>query len=318
MKIDLLDAATLGEDLDFSLFRQWGELTVHSCVQREELPGLLKETDIVITNKLVFTREVMEQLPRLKLICLTATGYNNVDVEAAEDKGIAVANVAGYSTESVAQHTFSILLSLLEHIPWYDRFVKSGVYQQAPVFTNVSRPWFQLKGKKWGIIGLGNIGRRVAELAAAFGCEVSYCSTSGIKRPEKWPRKELKTLLKESHIISIHAPLSEGTRSLIGKEELTMMQKEAFLLNLGRGPIVDESALAEALEQNEIAGAALDVFTREPIKPENPLLHISCPEKLLLTPHNAWGSIEARTLLMQEISQNIEAFLNKRRRNRIV
>lgn len=318
MKIDLLDAATLGDDLDFSLFRQWGELTVHACVERDELPSLLKNTEIVITNKLVFSREVIQQLPRLQLICLTATGYNNVDIDAARERGVAVANVAGYSTESVAQHTFSMLLSLLEHISWYDHFVKSGEYQQAPVFTNVSRPWFQLKGKKWGIIGLGNIGRRIAELAQAFGCDVSYFSTSGVERPEPWPRKELAALLQENQIVSIHAPLTEQTRSLIGTEQFKLMGKDAYLLNLGRGPIVDEEALARALESGEIAGAALDVFTREPVKPENPLLHINCPDKLLMTPHNAWGSIEARTLLMQEISHNIEAFLKGEKRNRIV
>jgi len=318
MKLDILDAATLGDDLDLSLFEEFGDLTIHQAADPESLPGLLAETQVVITNKLVFTRELMKQLPKLKLICLTATGYNNVDHPAAEELGIALCNVAGYSTGSVAQHTFSLLLSLLEQIPWYDHFVKSGEYQKAPVFTNISRPWFELSGKKWGIIGLGNIGRRVAALAEAFGCRVSYYSTSGTAREEAWPSVPLDQLLAESHVVSVHAPLNEKTRNLMNYDRFCKMRRDAFFLNLGRGPIVDDTGLCKALEEDRIAGAGLDVFSREPIEPENPLLQIACPDKLILTPHNAWGSIEARTLLMREIAENIRAFEQGTKRNRIV
>lgn len=318
MRLDLLDSATLGDDLDLSLFESHGEFHIHQVSTQEELPTKLKNTQVVITNKLVFTREIMEQLPELKLICLTATGFNNIDTQAAKDLGIGVANVAGYSTESVAQHTLSLLLSLVEQIPWYDQFVKTGQYQEAPVFTNISRPWKELKGKKWGIIGLGNIGRRVAQLAEAFGCEVQWYSTSGVERDEPWPRVDLETLLSSSHVVSIHAPLNSSTENLLDYPEFCKMSQESFLLNLGRGPIINEAGLAKALDEGQLAGAGLDVFTKEPIDPANPLLHCSAPDRLILTPHNAWGSLEARNLLMNEISLNIEAFTKGEQRNRIV
>ncbi|MDA3850918.1 MAG: D-2-hydroxyacid dehydrogenase [Spirochaetaceae bacterium] len=318
MRIDLLDAATLGDDLDLQIFSRWGELYIHQVSIEEDLEELLKKTKVVITNKLVFSKELMKKLPELKLICLTATGYDNIDVEGARELGIAVTNVAGYSTESVAQHTLALLLSLKEQIPWYDKYIKEGKYQHAPVFTNLSRPWQELKGKKWGIIGLGNIGRRVAELAEAFGCSVSYTSTSGVSRKEPWPQIDLNRLLKESHVVSVHAPLNDRTHNLLDYEQFQLMRDNSFFLNLGRGPIISEAGLCKSLEEGKPAGAALDVFSKEPISQKNPLMQINCPDRLILTPHTAWGSLEARNTLLQEISLNIEAFLSGTKRNRVV
>lgn len=318
MRIEFLDGATLGEDLDYSELESLGEFIHHRVFDQKKMAEKLKDADILVSNRLVYKRELLEKLPRLKLICLTATGFNNVDTEAAKDLGIAVANVRGYSTESVAQHCFTLLLSLLGQVDYYDRFVKEESFRELPLFTSISRNWFELKGKNWGIIGMGNIGRRVAELASAFGCHVRYSSVSGSKREEAWPEIPLDELLKTSRILSIHAPLTEKTRDLLQYEDLCKMQKDSLLLNLGRGPVLSETGLARALEEGKIGGAALDVFRKEPLEIGNPLLRLSCPEKIILSPHIAWGSMESRTCLLAEICENIRAFERGEKRNRVV
>ena len=317
MKVVILDAKTLGDDIELGIFEQFGDLEIYPTTSPSELFERIQDADIIITNKVVIDREAINTARNLKLICVAATGYNNVDVVYAKEKGIAVTNVSGYSTESVVQTTFGMLFYLLIHLRYYDDYVKSGNYAMSDIFTHLGRPFWEIHGKRWGIIGLGTIGRRVAQIAESFGCDVIYCSTSGIEREEKYPRYPLDELLKTSDIVSIHAPLNERTKNLITIKELGMMKKNAILLNLGRGGIINEKDLAAALDSDLIEGAGLDVLEKEPIDPENPLLKIKNKEKLLITPHIAWTSIEARKRLINEIVENIRAFLNGAIRNRV-
>jgi len=317
MKIVILDAKTLGDDIQLGIFEQFGDLEIYPTTEPSQLFERVQYADIIITNKVVIDKEAINSARNLKLICVAATGYNNVDVYYAKEKGIAVTNVAGYSTESVVQTTFGMLFYLLMHLRYYDDYVKSGEYAMSDIFTHLGRPFWEIHGKRWGIIGLGTIGRRVAQVAESFGCDVIYYSTSGIEREEKYPKYPLDELLKTSDIVSIHAPLNEKTKNLITIRELGMMKKHALLLNLGRGGIVNEKDLAIALDSDLIGGAGLDVLEKEPIDPDNPLLKIKNKEKLLITPHIAWTSIEARKRLVNEIVENIRAFLNGSIRNRV-
>ncbi|WP_293442247.1 D-2-hydroxyacid dehydrogenase [Persephonella sp.] len=317
MKIVILDAKTLGDDIQLGIFEQFGDLEIYPTTEPSQLFERIQYADIIITNKVVIDKEAINAARNLKLICVAATGYNNVDVYYAKEKGIAVTNVAGYSTESVVQTTFGMLFYLLMHLRYYDDYVKSGEYAMSDIFTHLGRPFWEIHGKRWGIIGLGTIGRRVAQVAESFGCDVIYYSTSGVEREEKYPKYPLDELLKTSDIVSIHAPLNERTKNLITIKELGMMKKNAILLNLGRGGIVNEKDLAIALDSDLIGGAGLDVLEKEPIDPDNPLLKIKNKEKLLITPHIAWTSIEARKRLVNEIVENIRAFLNGSVRNRV-
>ncbi len=317
MKLVFLDAKTLGDDIQLGIFEQFGDLEIYPTTEPSQLFERVQYADIIITNKVVIDKEAINSARNLKLICVAATGYNNVDVYYAKEKGIAVTNVAGYSTESVVQTTFGMLFYLLMHLRYYDDYVKSGEYAMSDIFTHLGRPFWEIHGKRWGIIGLGTIGRRVAQVAESFGCDVIYYSTSGIEREEKYPKYPLDELLKTSDIVSIHAPLNEKTKNLITIRELGMMKKHALLLNLGRGGIVNEKDLAIALDSDLIGGAGLDVLEKEPIDPDNPLLKIKNKEKLLITPHIAWTSIEARKRLVNEIVENIRAFLNGSIRNRV-
>jgi len=317
LKQAILDAKTLGSDIDLSGFSQFGEVEIFQTTKPEETLERVKDKDIVITNKVVIDKNIMYNAPNLKLICVAATGVNNIDIEYAKQKGIQVRNVAGYSTESVVQHTFAMLFYLLESLRYYDDYVKSGEYTKSDIFTHLGRPFWEVRGKTWGIIGLGTIGRRVADVASAFGANVIYYSTSGVERKEKYPRVSLEELLKTSDIVSIHAPLNEKTKGLIGYEQIKLMKPTAYLLNLGRGGIVIEEDLAKALDENLIAGAGLDVLEKEPIVEDNPLLKVKNKEKLFITPHIAWTSIEARKTLINEIIENIKAFLEGKDRNRV-
>ena len=317
MKVVILDAKTLGDDIELGIFEQFGDLEIYPTTEPSQLFERIQDADIIITNKVIIDKEAMNTARNLKLICVAATGYNNVDVVYAKEKGIAVTNVAGYSTESVVQTTFGMLFYLLMHLRYYDDYVKSGDYAMSDIFTHLGRPFWEIHGKRWGIIGLGTIGRRVAQVAESFGCDVIYYSTSGVEREEKYPRYPLDELLKTSDIVSIHAPLNERTKNLITIKELGMMKKNAILLNLGRGGILNERDLAVAIDSDLIGGAGLDVLEKEPIDPENPLLKVKNKEKLLITPHIAWTSIEARKRLVNEMVENIRAFLNGAVRNRV-
>ncbi|WP_457607081.1 D-2-hydroxyacid dehydrogenase [Nitratifractor sp.] len=308
MKLVLLDAETLGSDLDLSPLERFGELSVYPRTAPEETAERICDAEIVITNKVVLDRETLMMAPRLKLVCIAATGINNVDLKAAEGMGIAVKNVAGYSTSSVAQHTFALLFYLLEQLRYYDEFVKSGAWSRGGLFTHLGRPFWELEGKRWGIVGLGAIGSRIAALAEAYGCEVSYHSTSGNPHSERYPHRELDELLEHCEILSIHAPLNEHTRGLLGARELALRPEGSILLNLGRGGIVDEAALAAELDRREIY-AGLDVTEKEPLPADSPLLSLHHPERLVITPHIAWASLEARRRLLEGIVKNIEGYL---------
>ena len=304
MKLVLLDAQTLGDDLDLSPLKQFGELITYPITTAEETEARIQDAEVVITNKVVIDRTHMEQSKQLKLICIAATGMNNVDLQAAKELGIEVKNVAGYSTKSVTQHTFATALYLIEKLDYYNQTVKNKVWSNQPLFTDVSRPWFEIAGKQWGIIGMGSIGQEVARIATAFGAEVCYHSTSSTNTDQPYPHKDLKTLLRTSDILSIHAPLNERTDNLINQGNLPLLKEGTILLNMGRGGIINEIDLAKELNKRELY-AGLDVSTKEPIEAEHPLLHLTHPERLLLTPHIAWASIEARKKLLEGIVANI-------------
>ena len=317
MKLVFLEAKTLGADIDLSAFEQLGEVVVYPLSTIEETKERVKDADIVIANKVPMNKETLAAAEQLKLICLTATGTNNVDFTYTRERGIAVTNVKGYSTQSVVQHTFAMLFYLYEKLATYDRYVKSGEYAKCDMFSYFTPTFTELAGKRWGIIGLGEIGRGVAAVARQFACEVCYYSTSGKNDNAQYTRLSLDELLKTSDIISIHAPLNEATLHLIGEEELQKMKSTAYLLNLGRGPIVDEQALTKALQNGEIAGAGLDVLEVEPMTKENPLHQIQDSERLFITPHIGWATKEARQRCVDEVAENIRAYQRGEERNRV-
>lgn len=287
-----------------------GEYIAYDFTKKEEVVERLKGADIAITNKVVIDGEAMRQLPDLKLICIAATGMNNVDLESAKELGIEVKNAVGYSTTSVAETTLASALALARNIVYFDEHFHDGRYAKAERAFCYDRFTFELRGKRWGIIGMGNIGREVARLASAFGCEVRYHSTSGVKREEEYPAMELQELLEWSDIVSVHSPLNERTRGLVGREELQKMRPSAIIINVARGGIVDEGALAEALDKGWIAAAALDVFSVEPLR-ESPLYNIKDRYRLLASPHNAWSAAEAIDRLIECIAENIRTWLAK-------
>lgn len=304
MKIVFLDAATMG-DISFEPLKSLGEFVCYDSSTPQEAIQRVKDCDVLIINKVLVTPELIDAATNLKLICESATGVNNIDLEYAASKGIPVRNAVGYSTSSVVQSTFMQILSLMGEGPYYDDCVKSGRYSAMSLFTDPDMNWEEVEGKTIGIIGMGNIGLRVAKIAEAFGMNVCYFSTSGTGHCKDYPCLQLEDLLKTSDIISIHAPLNERTNGLIGATEISMMKSSAILINMGRGGIVDETALAEAIDNGTIAGAALDVFVKEPLPSDNPLLNVKHPERLRLAPHAAWASVQARKRLVQQIADNI-------------
>lgn len=310
MHIVILDAKTLGDDLNISILEKFGTVTRYETTSEEETAQRIEIADIIISNKVVITANLMEEAPRLKLICIAATGMNNVDLDAAKFKGIEVKNVAGYSTKSVVQHTFAMALYLLEKMAYYGNIVKNDDWSNSGLFTDVSHPFYEISGKKWGIIGLGAIGTEVAKIAEAFGAEVFYYSTSGKNLKSAYPHLTLESLLKDCDIISIHAPLNDDTYELINENNLSFLKEKSILLNLGRGGIIDETDLAFELDRREIY-AGLDVLEKEPITLENRLNEVIHKERLLITPHIAWTSMEARKKLLDGIVENIQTFLEK-------
>jgi glycerate dehydrogenase len=318
MKIVILDAKTLGSDISLEPFQKLGEVTIYELTRPEEVMSRIADADVIITNKVMLHEENLKEAKALRLIALTATGYNNVDVAYAKEKGIAVTNVAGYSTDSVVQHTFALLFQLLEHLSFYDDYVKSKLYSKSDTFSYIGRPFYEVKGKVWGIIGLGTIGKEVARIATAFGAKIYYYSTSGKNTNDQYEKLSLEELLRVSDIVSIHAPLNQNTQNLLAYKELSLMKETALLLNLGRGGIVNECDLAQILNEEKIRGAALDVLEQEPIDENNPLYTVRNKGKWLVTPHIGWGSVEARILLVEEVSHNIIAFTKGESRNRIV
>ena len=309
MKIVVLEADAIGRDVSWDCLRQFGEVALYEATPQELIAERIREADIVIPNKCILQESNMKDAKNLKMICEAATGYNNIDIAYCQQRGIIVTNVQAYSTDTVAQHTFAMLLSLYEKLDYYATYVEDGNYSKGNTFTHVARSFHELAGKCYGIIGLGNIGRKVAQIASAFGANVIYYSASGATYDVPYQAVSFETLLEQSDIISIHAPLNEKTMHLIDKNALQKMKRSAVLLNLGRGPIVVEKDLAQAIEDGEIAAAGLDVYEVEPLPIDSPLRKVCERDRLLLTPHVAWGSVEARKRLVDDICESITAFL---------
>ena len=305
MKIAFLDAATMG-DVSFEPFEKLGDFTRYENSTPEEARERVRDLDVLLINKVIVDKELIDSAPNLKLICIAATGVNNIDVEYAASKGIPVRNAVGYSTDSVVQTTFMHILSLVGGAPYFDESVKSGSYSRSGMFTDTKWNWWELAGKTIGIIGMGNIGQKVARIAEAFGMKVCYYSTSGTGHCKDYPCLSLEELLKTSDIVSVHAPLNERTLNLIGKEQLSMMKPQAYLVNVGRGAIIVEEDLAQAVDDGVIAGAGVDVFVTEPLPESHPYLRMSHPERMRLSPHIAWASIEARDRLIGIMAENIQ------------
>ncbi len=305
MKIVLLDALTFGET-SLKAFDKLGEIVVFQTTSVDETQERILDADVIVTNKVVITDAHMSKCTNLKLICVAATGMNNVDLKAADKRDIKVKNVIAYSTESVIQHTFSMLFYLMGHSRYYDDVVKSGEYSKSPIFTDVSQPFHEIFGKKWGVIGLGSIGQGVAKVADAFGANVNYYSTSGKNTSQPYQRLKLDTLLKECDIITIHAPLNDDTNNLLDYKELSMLKDGAVVLNLGRGGIINEDAVAKIIDEKNLY-FGLDVLTQEPMKQDHPLLSITNKDKLYITPHIAWTSVEAREKLIASVIKNIKS-----------
>lgn len=310
-QIVILDLDTLGEVPNLHKLSDFGIVNSYPITFPNEIVSRISKAEIIITNKVVIDRDVMKQCPHLKLICVSATGTNNVDLESARQLGIQVRNAVGYSSNSVAQHTIASILQLYNQLSYYDHFVKSGGYYKSKIFTHHGPTIIELHNKNFGIIGLGNIGNTVAKVASGFGARVSYYSTSGKNNQNEYPQLSLKELLQESDVVSIHAPLNDKTKNLISTKALMLMKPTSILVNVGRGGIVNELALANAIEKNQIGGACIDVFENEPINQNNPLLKIKNHEKLVLTPHNAWASIEARTKLIEIVYNHIKDYTSK-------
>lgn len=315
MKLVVLERNSVGTDVDVSCFEKFGEVAYYPNTVADNTAGRVKDADIIIANKAPLNESTLKDAPNVKLICLFATGFDNIDIAYCKSRGIKVANVVNYCTPAVAQHTLLLALMLTEKITFYDNYVKSGTYSAQDRFSNFDRPFNDLNGKTWGIIGMGNIGHKVASLAQAFGCKVIFYSASGKSVCTEYERVEFETLLRESDILSLHCPLSDRTRGLINKSAFGQMKKTAILINVARGPVVDTQALYDALVNNQIAAAGLDVLEKEPMAKDNPLGKIQDSTKLIITPHMSWASTESRICLIGEVVKNIEAFLDGEDRN---
>lgn len=315
MKIVILERGSVGDDVSVDCLKELGETVIYHNTVAGEVEERVKEADIVIANKAPLNRETLKDAASLKLICEFATGFDNIDLEYCREKGIRVANVVDYSTAAVAQHTFALCFYVLEKLHHYDHYVKSGEYAAQSRFSNFDIPFTELEGKVWGIVGMGNIGRRVAKIAEAFGCKVIFYSASGNSTCTDYERVDFDTLLQKSDFLSLHCPLSDKTRKLIDLDALRKMKKSAILINVARGPVVDDEALYTVLTEGMIAGAGLDVTGTEPMKESNPLSRIMDSNKLIITPHLAWASIEARNRVVEETYKNIKAFYEGVERN---
>ncbi len=316
MKIVLLERNSAGTDISVDCFSDFGEVTSYAnTVTEEEVAARVGDADIVVCNKSPMRESTLKNCPNVKLICELATGFDNCDLAYCKSRGIQVRNVVDYSTGMVAQHTFTLALALSQKLMHYDTYVKSGAYSAQDRFSNFDIPFYELEGKTWGIVGMGNIGRRVARLATAFGCKVIFTSITGKSSCTDYRQVDKETLLKESDFLSLHCPLSDLSRNYIDKDALSKMKKTAYLINVARGPVVNNRDLYDSLMAGELAGAGLDVLEKEPLEPGNPLSRIKDSTRLIITPHLAWASVEARTRCVQGVYDNIAAFLRGEARN---
>ena len=319
MKIVILERNSVGPDVSVDCIKDFGEVTIYrNTVTIEEVRERVKDADIVIANKSPLREETLKDAPNVKLICEFATGYDNCDLEYCRSRGIKVTNVRDYCTGMVAQHTFTLALALSQKLFHYDTYVKSGEYSAQDRFSNFDIPFYELEGKTWGIVGMGNIGRRVAKIATALGCNVIFHSITGKSSCTEYPQVDKDTLLAESDFLSLHCPLSDLSRNFIDAEALEKMKRTAILINVARGPVVNNSDLYMALEAGEIQAAGLDVVEKEPLELTNPLSKLKDSNRLIITPHLAWASVEARTRCVEEAYLNIQAFLRGEDRNVVV
>lgn len=315
MKIAVLDAITLGDDIDLSCLKALGEVITYPSTAPQETAGRLRGVDCVIVNKVRIEESVLAQADRLKLVCVAATGYDNIYLDDMRAHGIAVCNVVGYSTHSVAQLTLSMVLSLAMHLPEYNRFVESGAYTNSGVANCLVPVYHELAGKTWGIVGCGNIGGQVASVARAIGCQVIVCKRTPDPR---YTCVDIDTLCRQADVITIHTPLSPETENLISKERIAAMKPGAIVVNVARGAVCDEAALCQAVSEGRLGGLGVDVYTKEPFPVDSPYSAVMHMDNVCLTPHMAWGAYEARNRCMQEICENIKAFYKGEQRNRLV
>ncbi|MBQ3977652.1 MAG: D-2-hydroxyacid dehydrogenase [Bacteroidales bacterium] len=304
MKIVFLDAATMGTT-PLTSIESLGEFERFDNSTAEEARMRVRDADVAIVNKVIVDQAFLDAAPRLKLVCEAGTGMNNIDAELCRKRGVQVRNVAGYSTDAVAQHTWMLILALAGRLFHYDSYVKDGRYTRARLHTDSDHPYTGLSGKTIGIVGMGAIGQKVARIAEVFGMKVLYYSTSGTSHCTEYPSVSLESLLREADVVSIHAPYNEKTAGLIDYEGLRLMKPTAFLVNTGRGGIADEADLARAIDEERIVGIGIDVYVEEPLPAESPLLNSKHPERMILTPHVAWASEETRRRLAEEIAANI-------------
>lgn len=318
MKIVVLDRTSVGEDVSVEEMKQYGEVAFYNSTPNELVAERIADADIVVANKNPINEASLKDAKNVKLVCQFATGYDNVDTAYCKSRGIRVVNVRNYSTAAVAQHTIALALSVLENLPYYDEYVKSGAYAAQERFAHFEKTYYELEGKTWGIVGMGNIGRSVARIAEALGCKVIFFSASGKSACTEYERVDFEELLARSDVLSLHCPLSDRTRHLMDAAAFEKMKRSAILINVARGAVVDTEALAKALQAGQIRGAGIDVFEKEPVRADDALLALQDTGVLQLTPHMAWASIEARTRCVTETCRNIEAFLNGQERNVVV
>ena len=316
MKIVVLERNSVGSDIPVNCFDELGEVTYYpNTVTVEDVAERVKDADIIIANKSPMNETSLKNAPNVKLICELATGYDNCDLAYCKSRGIKVCNVVDYSTAMVAQHTFTLALALVQKLAHYDEYVKSGAYSAQDRFSYFGMPFQELDGKTWGIVGMGNIGRRVAKIASAFGCRVIFHSITGKSTVTEYEQVDKDTLLGESDFLSLHCPLSDLSRDFIDAAALKKMKKTAVLVNVARGPVVNNRDLYQALVAGEIMAAGLDVLEKEPLQAENPLSRLKDSNQIIITPHLAWGSVEARTRCVSEVYKNIQSFLDGVDRN---
>ena len=315
MKISILERDSLGIDVDMSEIDKLGEVTVYPATTVENAVEHIGDADIIIANKLSLNVETLKGAVNLKFVAQTATGTNNVDFAYTNSKGIKVANVPSYSTDSVAQHTFALLLYLVEKMRFFDDYVKNGTYSRSNCFSCLDMIYPEIAGKTWGIIGMGAIGQKVAQIATVFGCKVICYSASGRTYDMPYEQVDFDTLLAKSDILSVHAPLNEYTKGLMNYDAFCKMKSSAYFINVGRGPIVVEEDLARALEEDQIRAAGLDVLCVEPMPLDNPLLKFKDSSKIIITPHVAWATSEARQRCVDVVTENIKAFLRGEEKN---
>ncbi len=315
MKISVLDIATLGDDLDFDLIHRLGEVTIYDLTMQEDVIERIKDAEVVILNKVKLNKDNLPYAKNLKLICITATGFDNVDVEYCREHNIAVCNVAGYSTDSVVQLTVAMVFSLATNLNDFDNYVKSGKYTESKIFNCVKPVFHEISGMTWGVVGLGTIGSKVASIAKAMGCRVLAYKRTPV---DDFECTDIDTLCEQSDIITVHTPLNDGTYHLINEERLSKMKKNAILINVARGAVFDEEAVSEAVLNNKIGGLGIDVYSVEPLMEDNPYQKILNRDNVIFTPHMAWGALDARQRCIDEIAANIKSFIEGGNRSRIV